>query len=814
MWSSYLLTLYRAMTRHRLYAALNILGLALGVAVCLVLALSARFEASFDRWVPHASSIYRVNQTLTTQGALGLPRPGTPGVVLAALLKDYPREIAAGTRIQAESVTVSSGPRPVSADLKFVDATFFQVFELPLVSGTPAALEDLSSLYVSETFARETLKDSTPLGRRVILIIQGRPHTYRVAGVLKDLPNNSSIKIELLARYDASFYFGERRRQLFEQWSSSSAQTWLRIENPDDARRIGSELTRFVERNIRDHPADSMKLTLTALPDVHFFDGRWGVPSESPGADPLLVTAMAAVAAMTLLIAVINYVNLATARAALRAREVAVRKALGATRRELMIQFLAEAVATTAIAALLGLLIAQVALPLVGDWLGAPGYIPYLGKDGVLPWFIGLTLLVGVAAGAYPALILSRFDPAPVLAASQLPGGGRMGARIREALVVVQFTAAIALAVCAGVVAAQTDYLRRADAGYVRSGLLVVPAYLDPALEAVRPALLDAFRRTPGVVAATHSSRAPAGVNTMSMSTRGIGPGGGRLLFVYETVGADYARTLRPRLLAGRFVGADEARDDIAGLGLDVDGRNVVINDVALRMLRYRSPQSAIGKTMRFGRANVTIVGVVEGMRFSSPQEPVEPVAYFYSSGDVEVPIAIVRFEGVEPKVMIRRLEKAWRSVAPGAPFEAKTADESMAPFYERNDSRGRLFAVGSGLALAIGAVGLYGLAAFTAARRTREIGIRKAFGASTLDVLRLLLLQFLRPVAISIVFAWPIAYLVMTAWLSQFDQRVALSPSHFIAAALAAIVIALVTILRQALRLAQRDSIKALRSE
>ena len=821
MLGHYLVTLYRSLIRHRLYAALNVLGLAVGIAVFLVLTLFVRFQTSFDSFIPHARDIYVVRQSWTLPGLPPQAANITMGGLIEELQTDFPQ--LQGVRLNRDGVIVRQGGVSAADHATFVDPTFFQVFDLPLVAGSGAGtLNDPTSLIVTQTSARKYFGSASPLGRSLTLSVEGVTHAYHIVGVLKDLPANTDLKIEMLARLVPA-WFNTPDQPYFYHWGSSLLETYLKIADPAQARALDADFDAFVDRyGAKDMgrsppPHTQIHLRLAPLKSLHLIEP----------ADATTVVTLGIVGLLTLLIAALNYVNLATARAGLRAREVALRKVMGATRRALVLQFLAEAVAAAALAGLIGLALTELALPLVNAAGGTNLALHYLGADSVLIPLVGVVLVVGFGAGIYPALILSQFRPAAVLASARTPGGGRMGARVREGLVAAQFAIAIGFTVCTAVLLSQTRYIRTASLGFRRDGLILVKSFSYNELStSQRAALMDAFHGLPGVVSATESDTAPGEDNNANADTM-TRPGliGREPSITYTHTGPNYFTTYGAKLLAGRWMDRAHGMDDTSALGLtlaqrDAQGGSVIINDQAVKSFQFAGPSAALGQhvqedTQRNTKRNYTIVGVVQDIRFHSPREQVRPTLYYFNSGAIgNQPIAAVRFSDSDPRLVMNRLQAAWRQIAPAVPFEAKTVEANLSDYYRPDQQRSRLFTIGAVLAVLIGCVGLYGLASFNTARRVREIGIRKTLGASTADILRLLVGQFLRPVALANLVAWPLAWLAMRSWLGGFDQRISLSPLYFVAATLLTLLVAMATIIGQALLVARAEPAKALRHE
>jgi putative ABC transport system permease protein len=795
---------YRSLTRHKLFAALNIGGLALGIAVFLVLFLFVRFETGFDRWIPDADKLYIVQEHYHMPGYPETPNPNTMGNELLQLRADYPQ--LQGTRIAGMDATVRQGTSNTREAMAAVDPNFFTLMRLPIVAGDPTrTLADPDGLVITQRAATSYFGPQSPIGRTLTVIANGTTYTYRVGAVIADMRKDQSYTAELYVPLVASRFATE----WFDHWGSTSLVTLLRFPDRAAATRFEGELARFAERRVY---GDNLKKgeweqSLRPLVDNHLYEAS----------DRAVVTTLGAVGVLTLLIAIVNYINLATARAGLRAREVAVRKVLGGTRRTLIRQFMIEAMATVALSALIGLALTEVALPLVNAAGGMSLHLTYLGTDSVLLLLVPLVLLVGTIAGLYPAAVLAGFRPAAVLAAARAPGGGRAGARVRAALVVVQFAVAIAFAIGTTVMLAQANHVRNADLGFRRDGLYVVRSLNSGSvLPEQKTALMRAFAALPGVRHITMAQNAPGDQNLTNFSSM-YQPGmqGIRAPSLMDVrVGDHYFDTFGARLVAGRLFDRSRPADDRA---LRANGStapfNVVLNRMAVGLLGFASPQAAIGKTIE-GDASITIIGVVDDLRFRGPRQAISGTFYRLDTRPLNDAFITMRYSG-DPQRMADNVEAAWKRIVPTEPFEGRTIEENLyKAYYEEDTRRGRLFTMGAVLAIGIGCIGLYGLAAFDTERRIKEIGIRKALGASTRDVLQLLVTKFLRPVLLANLIAWPLAWVAMQRWLSAFDDRIGLSPLYFLLASAIAVLIAVATVIGQSWRVARAEPARALRYE
>lgn len=803
-----LMALYRSLTRHKLHAALNIGGLAVGIAVFLVLCLYVRFETSFDRWLPHHDEIYAVQTELHLPGS---PFNGAYPVTMPGLFEqmrqDFPGLVGTRVRGGKQGGSVIRENDAIGADVAQVDPSFFDVFDIPMVRGDGRrALADPSAALLSRSEAQRLFGDSDPIGRSITIAVDS-PQPYRIAGIFEDLPKTTDLQATILIPMPLkpppavqwSWY----------KWGMVDGATYLRLPDAMAARAFERKMPAFVRRHagqdLGAEPTKILSLSLRPITSLHLHPTTGG--AESNGRELTIVT-LGMVGILTLLIAIINYVNLATAQSGLRAREVAMRKVLGANRAMLIRQFLGEAAAMATVASLLGMILAEVSLPVINAAGGLALRFPY---GLALPMLLVLVLVIALAAGFYPAVLLSRFPAAAVLASARAPGGGRSGTRAREALVVIQFGLAIAFLIGTVVLVAQTAHVRRSDLGFRRDGLLIVPSLADKRIfpDQARP-ILAALRRVPGVVSVGASSSAP-GMNNASLDVIER-PGHPSVTIGNIGVGPDFFRSYAPRLLAGRVFDDAHRTDDSSDWTRWKYGRNVILNRKAVAQLGFRTPQEAIGKTVGQGNPR-TIIGVIDQLRFVSPRTAETATAYQYVR-DVPFPaIAAIRYTG-DTAAMLAQVRATWQRLSPQVPLVVETADQRLSDFYKADEQATRLFGIGAGLAVLIGCVGLWGLASFNTARRVREIGIRKTLGASSADIVKLLVGQFLRPVLIANVIAWPLAYVAMRTWLAGFEDRITLSPLYFVGASLLATAIAVLTVLGQALRASRAAPAWALRHD
>ncbi len=829
MWRNYLTVGLRALTRNKTYAFINIFGLGLGLAACLMLMIYVRYETSYDRWLADADRIYQV-QSISTSPDNGGPvaQQGTHGVITESLAKDFP-QIEAIARIEGFTPVLLQDGQPTLAEMHLTEPSFFEILPLPFLRGERrTALRGMDSLVLSRTEAMNRFGSIDIIGRMVTAIRGGEQYSLRVTGVFEDIPRNSHMNFSMIGRIS-------EQEKADCGWSCINGNVYLKLRPGADPTAINSQLQAWERRNIPPENVGGRQVSegdlfdwrLVNIRDVHLSGAEGEL--ERPGNDRRTITTFAIVALLILFMASINFINLATARASQRAREVALRKVLGARRNQLVVQFLAESLLITGVAMLVALALVELGLPFLSDFLNSDLRVAYFGRDGLVAPITILFLAVGLAGGLYPALYLSRYRPAAVLKANQSSAEPTGTGRLRSVLVVGQFAVSIGLIICTIVVYAQTRYAQTTDLGFEREGLLQVENMNRASVIPQTESLIREISRLEGVESAAGTSITVATGNTTNTNVQV--PGRSDLLLIGNYgVHPDFFRTMRVRLLAGRILSRRYANDNLwfpyepeeavepAMRALVERGGNIVVNRLAAEQMGFADPQSAIGKTVRLGifpeavgMLPATIVGVVENSRFRSIRESVEPEMFFdrgiYRS-------LVVRFRSSDPQAVRENVERIWRQRVPDVPFDGEFADDQLAELYATDAARGRTFAGFAALAVVIACLGLFGLAAFTAERRTREIGIRKVFGARSRDIVHLLAWQFSKPVIIANLIAWPVAWWVMRDWLNSFDARIDLGPAPFLIAGLIALAIAIGTVSGHALRISRTNPINALRYE
>ncbi|HEX6374851.1 MAG TPA: ABC transporter permease [Allosphingosinicella sp.] len=815
MWLHYFKMCFRAMAQQRFLSAINLFGLAAGLASVILIFLHVTAEFSYDSWLSGHQRIYRIDTVETTPGQKPIAIARAPGPMAAALIKDFP-QIEEVTRAYSAPLTVSRDGRPFNEDILVADPNFFSLLGLPFRTGAgDQALRAPASVALSERAAQKYFGRGDPVGRRLV-ILTPEPRDYSVSAVFRTIPHNSHMKFDIVIPHAGYFPLAdEGTRGIPDNWGGAYFHTYARLKPGADLAAIERGLPAFVDRSLpqwltgllKTAPHDFFKFRFIPLRDVHF-DGA-SMAAMKPPASRTTILALSLVALLILLIAAINFANLSAARASLRAREVALRKVVGARRRHILTQFLVEAVTLTAFAAVLGLAVAELALPWLGDLLG-------LERGTAVPnyWTLWAMLAAAIVAtalgsGLYPSVVAARIRPAAVFnrGAAHLAGGG-----LRSALVVVQFAISIALIATTLVIVMQTRFARDVDLGFDRRNMLVVRAPDGAGGAALAAAFRDEVAHHPDAVGVALSSAVPSDLSEDNISISR--PGSAKPIQLgYHKVDSDFFRTYGVRPLSGRTESGRQM--DEAGAARK-DGEAVaapaVINVAALDLLGFKAPADALGEVLRAGEKAFTIIGVVPDLHFRSLHEPVRQE--IYSLDDTPGTSISIRYRTADLESFLAAIDAIWSRRVPGHAVERQFLDEALEGLYAREHMQAALLSLFSAVAIIISCLGLIAMVAFTVQRRTKEIAIRKVLGARSRDIFQLLLWQFLKPVVAANLVAWPVAFLIASRWLDQFAYRIDLPISAFVLASSAAALIACAAVAAHSFRVARANPAMALKYE
>jgi len=825
MIQSYITTTLRNLWRNKLYTVINMLGLSIGLASCLLIIMFVDHETGYDRFLPDLERLYRLEAVANIPGREAIDVSTYVGPTKDLLPKDYP-EVEEVLRIQVRSGSIVKDSEVFAESLAYVDANFYHVFKLPLVEGNAAtAFAEPSNIVLSETMARKYLGDGPYLGR-TLTINDNFERVHKVSGIMRDLPDNSHLDLDILLPIEPRVFAASNPGGAsdLERWNGLPFYVYVKLRPGASIEPMKATINDWVDRyfpaiistlvNIKG--SELFTPRFIAVADIHLFSPAQG-GFKPRGSIGRMIT-FASIALLILLIASINFMNLATARGTLRSREVAVRKVMGASRRQLFFQFEGESLFLSFVSLLLGVSLVEMILPYFNGFTQITLSMSLLAEPVVLAGSILLGLVVGLLAGLHPALVLSGLRPSRVLAAGGLSFPAT--SRLRTGLVIFQFAVSAILIIGAAIIYVQNNYVRSMDFGYLRDNQMVVRGLGNPQIGAARETFRERVRRLPGVSGVSLASFAPGDRSGAGLSLKLPGMED-RLVIFYRSVDWDFFDVFGVSPIAGRVF--DRAhRNDVArvsGEAADAPQHSgAVINQLAVRRMGFASPDDALGK--RFYRGGndimeVEVVGVIPDILFSSPRQTINPEIYLFEPAIFSA--LNIHYQTDDPEALGQRIDAVWKEMFPGLPVNRTFLDENIARQFQAEEIQGRLVAIFSGLAIFVACIGLFALSSFAVIRRTREIGLRKVMGASSARIMRLLLGQLSLPVMVANILAWPVGWYAMSEWLNTFNYRISL-PGYFLTISggtvLVTLVIAWATVAWHAWRVARSNPITALRYE
>ncbi|MCC3861280.1 ABC transporter permease [Pseudemcibacter aquimaris] len=823
LFKNYITVAWRNIYNHKLFSAINILGLAIGLAACMMIALFVRDEVGYDKFWSKADNIYRMHQTFLPTARPPMEFSLAAGPIIHALKKDFP-QIEHAARISGKRVTFTIDGNYFEETIGLVDAEFLNIFDLNALSGNiNNALVDQSSIVLTKTLADKYFPNGDALGQSITVNADVFEREFRISAVVEDMPENTILGGDAFLPIVEEEW--KSQEWMFDSWFSVNSFLYYTIRDGADINEIDAQMPTFIDRNFPeqgsgDKVSSFVELSSMPITDLHLQAPGTSEFTESGSLNTVLI--FSAVAFLILLIASINFMNLSTARASQRAKEVSLRKVLGASRKNLVSQFIGESILLTLFALLLSMAIVEMSLPLYNETIGKDLSFDYASSDLLLVMLMAAA--VGLMGGLYPAFILSGFRPAEVLKANKSSEGGA-SAKLRAALVIFQFAISITLFVSTAVVYGQMLYAKNIELGFDKERMIVIGNLYRDAAHNKQATLVNEYKRIPNVINVATSNDAP-GVpteNNTGLRTPEM-PAEDTQLIGNRTVGYDYFETYNIPLIAGRYYDINK-NDERAEFSAIREGNghvsSLVINETAVRTLGFSSAEEAVGKSLYrpFGNNDESfimeyeIIGVVVDSHLDTLKKQIRPEMF-----DLTPTLAqyvTVKYTG-DPMAVVDQLKQIWEQEIPSVPFDYNFATDNLENQYEQEQGEMAMFATFSGLAIFIACLGLYGLASFTAERRTKEIGIRKVMGASVFDIVKLLVWQFSKPVFIANAIAWPVAFYAMTVWLESFVYRIEfIFILGFCAlAGVAALLIAWATVASNSFRVARANPIKALRYE
>ena len=809
MFRSHLILALRGLRKHPLYTSINVVGLAVALTACAFLVLYVLDEFSYDDFHVKANRTMRVVENQIVEGQV--LRLATSAAPLApALEKDF-AGVEHAVRVLPYGLLVSVDPATKYQEdqVLFVDSTFFDVFSFPFIRGdATSALLAPFSIVLTESTARKYFGSANPVGQTLRGRADEDTHDFSVTGVVDDPPHNTLFRFDMLASFASMRTIYGSYIDHPENWEHPPLYTFAALNDGIDVENLRAALPDFALRNMGERRTQTRSLHVERLADIRLHSNREA--ELTPGTSITYVYVFSLAAFFILLIASINFMNLATARAARRAGEVGLRKALGAGRGQLARQFIGESILIAGIASLLAIVLVEALLPAFNLVSGKS-----LNSEGLRNWrmllaIAGAIVLVGTTAGAYPALYMSRFRPAVVLK-GRVTTPGTAASVLQRGLVVFQFVVAITLMIGTAAVVRQLDYMRSERLGFDKQHVLLVPLrdqedQLDHAL------LKESWSQLPRVNAVSASSGMP-GLSEGIYDTvvEHVGSVEDSLILFALTVDHDYAEAYALEVVAGRDFSQAFASDEKDAF---------VLNESAARRLGWAA-EEAIGKQLAINvwfqgevRKEGEVIGVVKDFQYHSLHRVIEPMILHIFPNTWYYDYLSVRVQPDDLAGTLAALEDSWSRFNPDRPFEYTFLDDQFDDLYRAEARLGSLVAIFAGLAMFVACMGLFGLATFSVERRTKEVGVRKVLGASVSGIVVLLSRELLKLTAVAFVVSAPLAYAATQGWLSGFAYRVDLSWWSFISAGLLALTIAFATVSFHAVKSARRDPVLSLRHE
>lgn len=805
---NYIKIAWRNLLKNKLYSFINIFGLAIGIATCLIIMLFVQDELSYDRFNEKADQIVRVVFRGKMNGEL-IKEASTMAPTAQTLKNDYP-EVLAATRLRwygSPKVTVNQKVF-TGATFAYIDANFFQVFTLPFIKGeAKTALIEPNTIVITQTMASKYFGNEDPIGKT--LNFKDSNQLYKITGVIADLPVNSHFHFDLFGSMET---LAEAKEPT---WLSSNYYTYLVLPKDYDYKKLEAKLPQVVDKYMGPQikqglgvslsefrkKGNDVGLFLQPLLDIHLKSDFSGTSNLEPSGDIRYVYIFGAIALFMLLIACINFMNLSTAGASKRAKEVGIRKVLGSVKSELITQFLFESIILTFIALVLALILVKVSLPSFNNLSGKALSFDFTNNPLIIAAILAFGLLVSILAGSYPAFFLSSFRPISVLKSKFIPN--RKGISFRSGLVVFQFIISISLILGTTVVYQQLSYIQNKKLGYDKEQLLVMRnSYMLGNNEDI---LRTQLEKDPRVISVTASAFLPAGPTNTHMS--GVYPDEkmeqNRRAIIYQ-IDDQYIPTMGMQMALGRNFTK----------GFATDSSNVIINETMAKTLGWG--KNALGHTLnRFtdnvgGKKSYTIVGVVKDFHFKSLHEEIAPLMMILEESHG----LIIKVKTKDIAGLLATIKTEWQTFNSEEPFTYAFVDELFNKTYLAEQKTGTILSIFAGLTIFIACLGLFGLATFTAEQRTKEIGVRKVLGASVGQMIALLSKDFLKLVLVACLIAFPLGYWAMSLWLQDFVYRIDISWWVFVFAGVGAIAIALLTVSYQAIRAALMNPVKSLKTE
>ena len=786
MFKNYLKIAFRNLLRYKAFSFINIFGLALGMTCSILIMLWVKDELSYNKFHANLDNLYRVIEDQHYPGGEDLVLENSPGPLADALKKEFP-EITHATNISWNTqVLFANGDNTFKERGAYVSPDFLQMFSFPLVKGdAKTALNQPNSVIIGETLADKYFGSTDVIGR---IIKINNESSYKITGVMQDVPKNSSLQFSFLM--PVMDFKNQPGNEWLKEWGGNGIRTMVMLRPDADKNAVNAKIEKFL---VKKNPGSTIDIFLQPIADMHLYG--YFKPGRMADGGIRYVKLFSVVAIFVLVIACINFMNLSTARSAKRAKEVGVRKVIGAVRSVLMGQFIGESILISVLAIFIAMGLTQLFLPVFNELTGKAIKLHFAD-----PVFLGSLLLIavvtGVLAGSYPAIFLSSFKPVSVLKGT-LKFSNKV-AFFRKGLVVFQFGLSAVLIIGTVVVYRQVEFMRKKDIGLNRENVAYIT--LEGDLVKQGESFKYELAQAPGIKAVGAASQTPimVGSNGGDVQWKGKDPNKD-ILFSFLQTDYSFLHTMDIKLKDGRFFSQEFGADSV----------KVVVNEEAVRLMGLKEP---LGEKIKVNDTELNIIGVVKDFNVTGLQAPIQPLLMFLGLENARY--VMIRTEAGQTEQAIASLEKLSKKYNPNYPVDYHFLDEDFENMFKSEQVIGKLANYFAGIAIVISCLGLFGLALFTAEQRTKEIGIRKVLGASVPGIVGMLSKDFLKLVFIANIIAWPLGWYLMHNWLQDYPYREELSWWIFAAAGLATLVIAFLTVSFQAVRAAVANPVQSLRSE
>ncbi|PWJ36022.1 ABC transporter permease [Sediminitomix flava] len=806
MWKNYLKITVRHLLKHKFYTFINVFGLSVGLSVCLMIFFYVQDELSYDRHHENVDQIYRVYGDLTFNESR-FEGPITPYPVVQSYLDNF-NEFEAGVRLKhyGEELIQYNNKTLKIDEIMRTEPSIFDVFTIPFIKGDPkTALQDETSIVLDEDHATKIFGDEDPIGKTILF---ENKKAYTVRGVMKNLPSNSHLEFKAMVLMVAKDNFNYR------SWLSNNYYSYFKVKEGVDIEELGDRISMHsvekmlpeIEQFLGKAAADpvlmrqSVHYSLQKLVDIHLYSHSDSEMSNNGNISYVYI--FSAIAFFILLIACINYINLATARSADRAKEVGIRKVLGAARKQVIKQFLSESFLLAVIAMIFALLIVENTLPYFNTLAGKELDPSYFGNLPVFIVLIGFILFVGVLAGSYPALFLSSFVPSKVLKGSLRTG--MKGGSLRSILVIGQFAISTFLIAATLIIFKQLNYIQNKELGYDREHIIILgDAHM---LKDQKKSFRNELAKHSSIKSSSSSSYLPVpswNNNTMYWPTPNADLNTGLLMDVFN-IDEDYVDVLNIEIIKGRNFDRKILTDSTAIILNEsaVEEMNLGENPLGKFVYTYKSPTEL---------QPLKIIGVAKNFHYRSLHHQIGELGLRMGNYSQDI---IIKTQANQLDQALEHIEKQWSATTGGLPFKYHFFDEKFNNMYKTEQQTGQLFAVLAGLSILIACLGLFGLAAFTAEQKTKEIGVRKVLGASVMQIVMMISKEFGKLVLIAFVIAAPLSWFVMNEWLTTFEFRTEINVSVLLFAGFISALIAWLTMSYHAIKAARTNPAFSLKYE